>query len=149
MKNFSALIKDFEKNFNEKKIRRLKDMKDRFSGKVINLDKIIYKVFVRKMGAVNIDLTVINSGRVGREFFMTKGHIHRGGNPEFFILLEGKGNLVLQNGRRKKIVRMKKGKFNLVPVKTAHRLVNVGKKELKVLSVYHPGSKPNYNVRFK
>jgi len=140
--NYKKVISDFEKNFDLKKVRKEKEVFGSGIG-------IVYSVFVRKFGPLNMDLTVVEAGKFGKEFYRTKGHIHRQKNtPEFYVLLEGEGILVLKKGKIPKKIKMKKGEINLVESGWAHRIVNLGRKKLKVLTSYSSGSKPNYKVRF-
>ena len=59
------------------------------------------------------------------------------------------GSLVLQKADKSKEVKLKKGKIALIPEGWAHRLTNTGRKKLKVLTIYHVNSKPDYNLKFK
>jgi glucose-6-phosphate isomerase, archaeal len=72
--------------------------------------------------------TTIEPGRVGDEYFMTRGHFHsvrdRG---EYYCTVEGHGVLVLMSddssGRTE---RMSHGSLHYIPGGTAHRAVNTG-----------------------
>lgn len=138
------------------KQRKLKDMAPWFRDKKAiekelkkNPKNVIYETYTDKMAPINLTLTVVNPGVVGREFYMTKGHIHRKRVPEFYILLEGKGKLLLQKGSKAKAVDLRKGEIALVPIDNAHRLINTGSKKLKILTIYDQKSKPDYNIKFR
>ena len=82
---------------------------------------------------------------------MTNGHIHTKNAPEFYILYDGSGKLILQKGKKGKgkVVVLKKGKITYIPKGYAHRLANTGRKKMKVLTIYHEQTKADYDVRFK
>jgi len=147
--NYKKTIRDFEKNYDKKKVARLKDFEESFlEVEKEKRNEVIYEVFVKKFSPINLGLTVVNPGTIGKEFYMTHGHVHKKLIPEFYILLEGKGVLLIQKGKPKTI-ELKKGEIKLIPIGYAHRLINTGKKKLKVLTIYHEDSRPSYNVKFK
>lgn len=154
-KNYKITITKFEKNYDKKSTRKLEDLKNHFSNKeeVKNILKkknpVIYEVFIKEFPPIDLGLTVINPGNVKKEFYFTKGHIHKNKTPEFYILLDGKGELLLQKGRKPKTINLKKGEIALIPKGYAHRLINSGRKKLKVLTIYHEASKPDYKIKFK
>ena len=152
--DYKKTIRHFEKN--KSRARRLKDVVPWFSNKkaiadalLKNKNKVIYETFTDKFSPINLTLTVINPGTIGKEYFFTKGHIHRKKVPEFYILLEGKGKLLMQKQSNVKVIDLKKGEIVLIPIGYAHRLINTGIKKLKVLTIYDQESKPDYNVKFK
>ena len=154
IRNYLKTIRKFEKH--ESRKRRFKDVAKWYSNKKAvdkelkkNRNKVIYETFTEKDSPMDLTLTVIHQGVVGKEYYMTKGHIHGANNPEFYILLDGSGKLLIQNRSEVKTIVLKKGKIALIPRGYAHRLVNVGKKKLKVLTIYSENSRPNYNVKFK
>jgi len=154
VKNYKSTIRKFERGFEKKAVRKLSDLvnffKDKEAARVIlkKKDPILYTVFIKEFPPIDLGLTVINPGAVKKEFYFTKGHIHKKQTPEFYILLEGSGNLLIQKGKLKSI-ELKKGEISLIPKGYAHRLVNTGNKKLKVLTIYHEASKPSYKVKFK
>ena len=153
-KNYKKTIRNFEKNYEKKSARKLSDMKGFFKDKnavkkvLSKKDPILYNVFIKEFSPINLGLTVINPGAVGKEFYFTKGHVHKKKTPEFYILLEGTGKLLIQKNKPKTI-KLERGKIALIPKGYAHRLINTGRKKLKVLTVYHEDSKPDYSVKFK
>ena len=155
-KNYKTTIRKFEKNYENKGTRKLEDLKNRFVDKEEikeileeegNLE--IYETFTKTFSPIKLTLTVVNPGTVDREFYLTKGHVHKNRSPEFYILLEGKGSLVLQKAGKPKEIKLKKGNIALIPGGYAHRLANTGNKKLKVLTIYHEDSKPDYHLKFK
>ena len=155
MTNYTSTIRKFEKNYDKKSVRKLSDMIGFFKDNkgVVDIlkkkDPILYTVFIKEFSPIDLGLTVINPGAIRKEFYFTKGHVHRKKTPEFYILLEGSGNLLLQKGKNSKTIKLKKGEIALIPKGFSHRLVNTGNKKLKVLTIYHEASKPSYRVKFK
>ena len=147
--NYKKTIHNFEKKPDEVHTITLADMKKAYKNNLQTNNPIIYQTFIKKFPPIQLGLTVINAGTINKEFFMTRGHIHAKKTPEFYILLEGKGILLMQKADKPKVIDLKKGEVVLIPEGYAHRLINNGKKKLKVLTIYHEDSKPNYNVEFK
>jgi len=152
MKNFAKTISEIEKYARKGKTEKVKNVLKWYKDphiKSSEKNKIVYQVFVKEFLPLNIALTVINPGNINGEYFMTKGHIHKSLKEEFYVLLEGKGILFLQKGNKVKTIHLKKGELVLIEKSYAHRLINTGDKKLEVLTVYHEGSKPSYNFKFK
>lgn len=152
--DYKKTIRHFEKN--KSKSRELKDVVKGYSDKRAiekelkkNKNKVIYETFTDKYTPINLTLTIVHPGTIGKEYYMTKGHIHRKKVPEFYILLEGKGKLLMQKQSKVKVIDLKKGEITLIPIGYAHRLINTGNKKLKVLTIYDQESKPDYHVKFK
>jgi len=153
--NVKKLVKSLRRNYDKKVVRTLKDMKKYFLDKdevkkiLKKKNSIIYTVFIKKLELNKmIGLTVINPGSIGKEYYFTKGHKHKKPLSEIYILLNGKGDLILQN-KKSKVVCLKRGEKIIVPGKSAHRLVNIGKKKLEVVSIYNKNAGHDYNVKFK
>ncbi|MBE7559435.1 cupin domain-containing protein [bacterium] len=95
---------------------------------------VVYQVFLppeREPGrpeALLYATTVIYPGKVGDEYFMTKGHFHVEGEcPEVYLGTAGRGMLLLMDRHgRAEAVPMQAGTVVYVPPETAHRTVNVG-----------------------
>ena len=78
-------------------------------------------------------------GRVGDEYFMTKGHLHAWREAaEFYIGLSGEGVMLLEDEgqRRKPDGSLRPNSAVYVPGKTAHRTMNTGRAPLTYLGVY-------------
>jgi len=154
MPNYQGTIRKFEKNYEKKSSRTLKDLQSYFRDKkevqkiLKKKNPVIYSVFIKELSPIDLGLTVINPGNISGEYFFTKGHMHKKKTPEFYILLEGKGELLIQKGKLK-VIDLKKGEIALILKKYAHRLINTGSKKLKVLTIYDQKSKPDYKIKFK
>lgn len=84
------------------------------------------------VGGLYMGITYLNPGKVGREYFMTKGHFHL--NPlstEFYWTLEGEGMLILMDeGRNVRAEKMFPGSLHYIRPGIAHRVANTGDKTL-------------------
>ena len=130
-----------KKGYNKKFIIRLKDMKNFFSDKKLvkeklkqNKNPLIYTVLRKKEEGTDYSLTVIEQGKIGREHFMTRGHYHTKAYPEIYILLKGKGILLVQN-RECISIKLKKNKIYYLAPRFAHRTINLGKTKLEILTI--------------
>lgn len=84
--------------------------------------------------------TVLEPGRVGEEYLMTKGHFHaRRDRAEIYVGLAGEGRLVMATESGRAVVQeIAPGRVCYVPGHWAHRSVNVGGEALVFFAVY-PG----------
>ncbi|MEH8149882.1 glucose-6-phosphate isomerase family protein [Aeromonas veronii] len=89
-------------------------------------------------GDLNMGVTYLEAGRVGQEFFMTRGHIHaRAEQAEYYFGLCGRGLLLLQDMAG--VCRLEQvfaGSVHHIPGHVAHRLVNTGETQLSALAVW-------------
>ncbi|MCF5863938.1 glucose-6-phosphate isomerase [Aeromonas veronii] len=89
-------------------------------------------------GDLNMGVTYLEAGRVGQEFFMTRGHIHaRAEQAEYYFGLCGRGLLLLQDMAG--VCRLEQvfaGSVHHIPSHVAHRLVNTGETQLSALAVW-------------
>ncbi|NJN24583.1 MAG: cupin domain-containing protein [Cyclobacteriaceae bacterium] len=72
--------------------------------------------------------TTIYPGKVGDEYFMTKGHFHaKGDRGEYYWCIQGQGVLLYMDRDRKTWAKeMTPGSLHYMPAHVAHRTVNVG-----------------------
>ncbi len=141
-------FKDLKKFHDRILIRRYKDMSEMFKEKLKRGNPILYKVYIKDFGNFEMGITCINSGNIKGEFFMTKGHKHKKNSNEMYMLIKGKGKLLIQ-GKRMRVLDLKKDKIYNVPGKSGHRLINTGNNELQVLTIYSKDSGRDYKFRFK
>lgn len=141
-----------KKRYDKKVVRRLKDMTSFFSDeeavqRLLKKNPLIYVVYEKQEGPVSYSLTVMEPGRVGKEFYMTKGHCHKVSSPELIHVTDGKGVLIIQdkNGGAKKI-KLKKGIIYIIPKDFAHRVVNHGNKKLSFVCVYMTKAGHDYKL---
>jgi glucose-6-phosphate isomerase len=155
MVDYSKTIRKFERGYDKKKSVKLSKIAHRFCDKTavakeLKKDPVLYEVFIKDYSPMQMGLTVICPGSIGKEDYMTNGHIHTKNAPEFYILLKGSGKLILQKGKsgKSKSVKLDKGMITYIPKGFAHRLANTGRKKLKVLTIYHEDTKASYDVKF-
>lgn len=72
--------------------------------------------------------TVLQPGKVGDEYFMTKGHFHRIRNrAEYYITFHGRGALLLMDeAGTTRSEEMSAGSVQYIPGGAAHRVANTG-----------------------
>ena len=131
-------------------VRTLKDMKEYFIDEeavklLLKKNPIIYTVESHKEGLLSVSNTIINPGKVGAEYFMTKGHYHENPSGEAYVLIRGEGKIVMQKGKDCCVVKLDKKKPYLVPAGWAHRTVNTGKGKLEFLNFYPTKAGHDYN----
>lgn len=73
--------------------------------------------------------TTIQPGKVGDEYYMTKGHFHRVRNrAEYYATFQGEGALLLMDEEgATRYEKMRPGSLHYIPGHTAHRVANTGK----------------------
>jgi len=93
-------------------------------------------------------LTEIQPGRVGNEYFMTRGHWHVIRNrAEFYGTVAGAGKLVLMNrGGRTWSEDMSSGSLHYVAGEVAHRTVNTGDVPLRFIACWPSDAGHDYEV---
>jgi len=97
-------------------------------------DKVIYNVEAYlpvnegTTGGLFFGITRINPGKVGDEYFMTRGHYHAlADRGEFYWGIKGTGALILMTRDRKiRYEKMYPGSLHYIPAHTAHRVANTG-----------------------
>lgn len=79
-------------------------------------------------GGLHFGTTVIEPGRVGEEYFMTRGHSHAQANRgEYYWGVQGEGMLILMNREREVWAeRIKPGSLHYIGAYTSHRVANTG-----------------------
>ena len=108
-------------------------------------DTLVYEVYERNVpnedGHLMVCTSITYPGKVGGEFFMTKGHFHQTIQAaECYYGLRGRGVILMESDqgdcREEQIA---SGLLVYVPPYYAHRSINTGKEPLISLCVY-PGS---------
>ncbi|BAA31083.1 192aa long hypothetical protein [Pyrococcus horikoshii OT3] len=152
---------DFESGVIEgakKLVRRLSDMKGYFLDEetwrelVEREDPVVYEVYAveqeEKEGDLNFATTVLYPGKVGKEFFFTKGHFHaKRDRAEVYIALKGKGGMLLQTPEGEaRWIPMEPGTVVYVPPYWAHRTVNTGDEPFIFLAIYPADAGHDYGT---
>lgn len=106
-------------------------------------DPLVYSVASVELGESEGDLHYgigkIMPGRVGQEYFLTRGHFHAWRPAaEIYIGLAGAGMMLLENEQTQQVysVDLLPDTVVYVPGYTAHRTVNVGETPLTYLGIY-------------
>lgn len=133
----------------ERLSRRLGELGDIFSDKaahaVLPSGQLVYEVEsvlpVKEgtEGGLFVGMTYIHPGKVGREYFMTRGHYHTIRNrAEVYIGIEGEGMLILMSEDRSRVwvEKMRPGSVHYIPGHTAHRAANTGSRILSFGAVW-------------
>lgn len=119
-------------------VRKMKDVKEIFADKQAGAqlapDTIVYEVESYlpvpqdTTGGLFFGVTFIHPGRVGNEYFMTKGHFHKILNrAEFYWCIAGEGMLILMDeNRNTRAEKMYPGSLHYINGHTAHRTANTG-----------------------
>ncbi|WP_457754538.1 glucose-6-phosphate isomerase [Thermococcus sp.] len=152
---------DFETGIIEnakKLVRKLSDMKGYFLDEqawkelVEKEDPVVYEVYAveqeEKDGDLNFATTVLYPGKVGKEFFFTKGHYHaKADRAEIYFALRGKGGMLLQTPEGDaKFIEMESGTIVYVPPYWAHRTINTGDEPFIFLAIYPADAGHDYGT---
>ena len=92
-------------------------------------------------------LGVLMPGKVGDEYYMTKGHLHAWRPAaEVYIGLEGEGVMLLEDEHTgdTRMEVLAKNTVVYVPGHTAHRTINTGTEPLKYIGVYPSAAGHDY-----
>jgi glucose-6-phosphate isomerase len=124
-------------------IRRLKDLQgvfmDESAYQAMDPEQVVYEVETHNEcghseGGLFFGNCVVSPGKVGREYFMTKGHVHEKLNRgEYYWGISGQGVLVMMDANKSvRTVKIEPGSLHFVAGETAHRIANTGGSELIV-----------------
>jgi glucose-6-phosphate isomerase len=109
-------------------------------------DKLLYEVYeVRRpevAGELMLGISIIHPGKVGDEFFMTKGHFHSIlDTAEVYYCLRGEGVMVMESSEGDWAVEtLRPDGVLYVPPRWAHRSVNTSAGEDLVTFFVYPGN---------
>ena len=108
-------------------------------------DPVIYRVFEKKLpelpGELQWCMSVLLPGKIGREYYMTKGHFHSvRETAEIYLCVRGSGYMLMETEDDKsKAIEMRPDTAVYVPAYWAHRSINTGDEPLISFCVY-PGN---------
>jgi len=136
------------KPYKTQNLARLSDLKEFYYDKEIvqemlsrGDDPLIYEAywFTQRPSAefFNVGSTIIHPGKVGDEYFHTKGHFHvKEMTSEVYITLKGRGIFMMQTREgRVKYLDLEPNTAVYVYPWWAHRVVNTGKEKLVTLFI--------------
>lgn len=140
----------------DKSIRKLGDLQGIFEDEAafqsMNLEQVAYYVSSTfpveegTPGGLFMGITYLMPGKVGDEYFMTKGHFHSNiDRAEFYWGVEGEGMLILMNEAREVWAeRVYPGSLHYIPGGIAHRVANVGNNMLIFAASWPSDAGHNY-----
>ncbi len=132
--------------------RHLSDMSGQYQDQqaletlVAQDDVLLYEVYQNDRpevaGELLNGLSVIHPGKVGDEYFMTKGHFHAVlETAEVYYTLKGEGYMVMETPEGDwSVEEMRAGRVLYVPPRWAHRSVNTSTDEDLVFFFVYPGN---------
>jgi glucose-6-phosphate isomerase, archaeal len=116
-------------------------------------DSLLYEVYEVKrpelQGELLHGISIVHPGKVGEEFFMTKGHYHTIlESAEIYYTLKGRGFMVMENPEGEwSVEELYPGRVLYVPPRWAHRSVNAsGEGDLVTFFVYPGNAGHNYGT---
>ena len=133
-------------------IRRLSSMQGQFLDRdeyqrMLNVnDALIYEVYELHRpevpGELMQGISIVHPGKVGAEYFMTKGHFHTVlDTGEVYYCLRGQGFMVMEDPQGEwSIEPLRPNSVLYVPPRWAHRTVNTGEAEDLVTFFVYPGN---------
>lgn len=140
-------------------VRRLSDMHgyyadaEAFARALAEHDPITYTVASlapdEGEGALHFGIGRIEPGRIGDEYFMTKGHLHAWRPAaEYYVGLRGHGVMLLEHedDAHASMVPLTPDSAVYVPGYTAHRTINTGDEPLTYLGIYPAQAGHDYGV---
>lgn len=129
-------------------LRRLSSMQgqyqdqEAYAAQLAREDAVIYEVYEvsrpEVVGELRSGLSIVHPGKIGNEYFMTKGHFHAVlETGEIYHCLKGEGMIVMETPEGDWAVeRLYPGCVLYVPPRWAHRSVNTGVEDLVTFFVY-------------
>jgi len=140
----------------EKIQRKASDMQSAFYDRqalqeaILGGDPLIYEFynaqFITSTSDMSIAITRLFPGKIGDEYYMTKGHLHeRNDQPEMYICVRGCGYLLLDTlDGEFRAEAWQPGTITHIPAIWAHRVANTGTEIMVYIGVYHAAAGHNY-----
>lgn len=100
-------------------------------------------------GDLHYGVGMLMPGKIGGEYFMTKGHLHAWRPAaEFYFGLTGEGVMLLEDeaSGESRMVPLQPNGVVYVPGHTAHRTMNIGKTPLTYIGVYPAKAGHDYST---
>jgi glucose-6-phosphate isomerase, archaeal len=114
--------------------------------------EIAYRVnelrFTEQPSDLITGISILNPGKVGSEFFMTRGHLHRRADrPETYYCVSGHGILLMETLDGKvEAAEMRPGNIVYVPPFWIHRSINIGSEIFATLFSYPADAGQNFEI---
>jgi glucose-6-phosphate isomerase len=138
--------------------RRLSQMKDMFFDRASvdevleSDDPIVYEFYElgapEHPGDLAFGCSITYPGKIGSEFYMTKGHFHTIlDTAEVYYCLSGNGCMLVENPEGDTaVLQLEPGKAVYVPKRYAHRSINTGDSPLITFFVFRGDAGHNYGA---
>ncbi len=127
----------------DKNVKRFgSDMRGYYMREPEDTSRLHYETFERAVphvsGEIVENITIVYPGRVGDEYFMTKGHFHENSmSAEVYFCISGSGFLLMEYSPSElEMLPMTRGRSVHVPPGWAHRSANVGDTPLVIYALY-------------
>jgi len=132
--------------------RRLSDLRgqcldqEAYAAMLAQENSLVYEVYEIKRpeiaGEILMGVSIVHPGKVGREFYMTKGHFHTVINTaELYYCLRGEGFMVMETPEGDTDVQpLSSGRVLYVPPRWAHRSVCTSRQEDLVTFFAYPAN---------
>lgn len=132
-------------------VRRLSAMQGQYLdaqafAAMLTQDPVLYEVYEIKRpelaGELMNGITIVHPGKVGEEYFMTKGHFHTIlDTAEVYYCLKGEGAMVMETPEGEwSVEELHSGRVLYVPPRWAHRSVNTSLHEDLVMFFIYPAN---------
>lgn len=117
-------------------------------GRVVYRVQTLFPVREGTEGGLFWGTTFLRPGKVGDEYFMTKGHFHgHRDRGEYYVTVAGTGALILMTEDRKTYFEpMSPGSVHYVPARMAHRVANTGEVVLSFFSCWPSDAGHDYEA---
>lgn len=115
-------------------------------------DPLVYEFYELKVPNYESDLlfgtSITYPGKVGNEYYMTKGHFHEVLNTaEVYYTLSGEGYMLMETPEGEwKAEHLSKGKAVYVPPRWAHRSINIGNAPLVTFFTFRADAGHDYGT---
>lgn len=132
--------------------RRLSSMKGQYQDRqayddqLLQSDLLLYEVYEinrpQIAGELLSGISIVHPGKIGNEFYMTKGHFHEIlETAEIYYCLKGAGFMVMEDPEgNTKVESLAPGNILYVPPRWAHRSICIGKQEDLITFFVYPGN---------
>ena len=166
MSNIKPFVLDFDlasgfcKSGKVKPIqRRVSNMASQFADEaaaralVENGDPLLYEFYGLDLpeddpGVLQFGTTILYPGKVGQEYYMTKGHFHTILDTcEIYYCLKGRGAMLMETPEGDvDFKELRPGEALYVPGRWAHRSINLGDEPLVMFFVYRADAGHDYGT---
>jgi glucose-6-phosphate isomerase len=115
-------------------------------------DRLVYEVYEHRTeertGELIFGTSVLHPGRIGREYHLTRGHLHRlADRSEIYHCVQGHGVMLMETlDGESQAIELRPGRIAYVPGHWIHRSVNVGDEPFVTVFCYPADAGQDYDV---